>query len=1088
MLIVNVGPLQLPSRKGSGQIFPATLECQSDSEAGRTAISEVTSKTKKAAKPKTSKFSISTKSTAGVSNSEHEEVLEVDPNNGRKKRRKTDPPATKDADDNAQASSAGPNSVPPSHESQQKIPRDNKSSSSIAGVRDSKLMAESTSLKQSIIEGGGSDHTLHTPDKKQFPIPTIRNAEVSAGSVIEASGNTPNSSAASESKIKATSTGGKTTERKPSKVLRLNLKTGTIGSPPAKKSKPLGDKPEKGTLKGNRQGLNSRIVTIRYGLSSIGLKVDQILNNKKLPPPVADKVECPEITSTDPSKPLKSIHPLFLGKVAAKLSSPKKLPKQDAPDVDAQRQIGSIILGRTRPGSLDNSALPSKVKVSAFSEFGSAGKVLKFPGAVEPAWPARGMVHVRGHAQGMNEVQQQGQYAMQIRSNIKKSKYQAIEVLAKEDVVGALATDLCIGDVAKGIQEINLDQFPALPSCLRLPVKHFETGADLQRRVRREICTSLPSPNTVDTSSSEDEVRGSSSTRGRIHPALEKTYNSIATSLSAFDQGQCETQPWTHKYSPRSAAEVLQTGKAAFILKEWLQTLTVTSVETGTRNRSGSRASSVSRHSATSKPGYPGKRKRKSKKLEGFVVSSEEEDNDMDEISEPEDDPSPRGSQGLLKKTVVRAGDMGARGFKDSVRLTNAVVVSGPHGCGKTAATYAVAKELGFEVFEINSSSRRSGKDILEKVGDMTRNHLVQRSQIQSQVDPIDEDAQRISDALADDLKSGRQGTMNSFFKPKPSKIAKPKSKKPISVKEQSEATKNNFAPKVPAKHQKQSLILLEEVDILYEEDKQFWATVLNLIAQSKRPIIMTCNDESALPLQSLSLHAIIRFMPPPIDLAVDYMLLVAACEGHALRRDAVSALYESRYLDLRASLMELDFWCQFAVGDLKCGLDWYYPRWPRGSDIDTEGNVIRVVSEGSLGTGMGWLSQDFLYSHLHHLDIEEEILHEAWDGWNLDIGDWQQNLDLTAWADKTTALSTSTTDYRSSLNMYVNFSEAMSVADLCSGSAFAPSDRVCVHSRLQSLRPNFLHRFCLISLFQNCLARPEMTTSLLMSFLKPLH
>ena len=87
---------------------------------------------------------------------------------------------------------------------------------------------------------------------------------------------------------------------------------------------------------------------------------------------------------------------------------------------------------------------------------------------------------------------------------------------------------------------------------------------------------------------------------------------------------------------------------------------------------------------------------------------------------------------------------------------------------------------------------------------------------------------------------------------------------------------------------------------------------------------------------------------------------------------------------------MELNFWCQFAIGDVKGGLDWVYPR-ALGCDIDKHGNTIRVVSESTYQTGMGWLSKDFLESHTHYLDIEEETLHEAWDGRYLDVGHWHR-------------------------------------------------------------------------------------------------
>ena len=97
------------------------------------------------------------------------------------------------------------------------------------------------------------------------------------------------------------------------------------------------------------------------------------------------------------------------------------------------------------------------------------------------------------------------------------------------------------------------------------------------------------------------------------------------------------------------------------------------------------------------------------------------------------------------------------------------VVLSGPHGCGKSATIHAVAKELNFEVFEINSGARRSGKDIQDKVGDMTGNHLVnhRRAGVSMKDEPcatgIDEGDGEDA-AVQKDIDTGRQGTMTAFF------------------------------------------------------------------------------------------------------------------------------------------------------------------------------------------------------------------------------------------------------------------------------------------------------------------------------------
>ena len=47
----------------------------------------------------------------------------------------------------------------------------------------------------------------------------------------------------------------------------------------------------------------------------------------------------------------------------------------------------------------------------------------------------------------------------------------------------------------------------------------------------------------------------------------------------------------------------------------------------------------------------------------------------------------------------------------------------GPAGCGKTATVYALAEELGYNVLEVNASSRRNGKTVLSHLHEATQSH-----------------------------------------------------------------------------------------------------------------------------------------------------------------------------------------------------------------------------------------------------------------------------------------------------------------------------------------------------------------------------
>ncbi|KAL2752336.1 hypothetical protein ACRALDRAFT_212775 [Sodiomyces alcalophilus JCM 7366] len=807
----------------------------------------------------------------------------------------------------------------------------------------------------------------------------------------------------------------------PKRVLRLNPKTGTIGSPPRSRSPPRPrspaiHKPRPRKKPGPKPKPETFIVTYRLGhdresRERIVKRINSILGPTSKPA-LAKKRSRSKKATGDKESDAKSGHGLATQAEEVKAASPGETVTSNLPQLKKPRSQRQIISSST-PCSPKNKNRPI-LKRPNLPQFGMKSMGLKIPGARHPAWPWKGVVHVTDDSERPRASTVTPGFS---DMSLKKSKGRATNIPEDESIISRLRNALDIGGVLNSINTTS-DGFDPPPPGLRLPGKHFESGPKLQKRVRPELQTRLFPDNQTAESDSEDEI-GIATSR-KPHAAIARLYQSLATHLSAFDKSECEDLLWAHKYAPETADEVLQSGQEAHLLRDWLEALKVQSVDTGSSP-------------AVQKPGKKklvsgSKKKRKRAKLDGFVVSSDEESDNLDEITDPEDSAGP-------KQTVVQNGGIISRNTKESMRLSNAALISGPHGSGKTATVYAVAKELGFEIFEINASSRRSGKDVSEKVGDMTRNHLVQHHREGGRSG--DGTDTGVEDETAKEVKSGKQGSVMSFFKPKAAaKTHANATAGPEPVRKQPPKQGETDASKpTQPKAQKQSLILLEEADILYEEDKQFWATIMTLIAQSKRPFIMTCNDESLIPVESLNLYGIFRFSPPPEDLAVDLLLLIAANEGHALRRSPVKALLQSRSGDFRASLMELNYWCQLGIGDRRGGVDWFYPRWPKGCDRDENGDVVRVISEDTYLEGMGWLGRDSTARSSPGAEVE--LMSQCWSGFHIDLGDWHNTTDMAAWVGCLKKEACSAEGRIAALDLYDEFSDALSTADLYSNGRF---------------------------------------------------
>lgn len=159
--------------------------------------------------------------------------------------------------------------------------------------------------------------------------------------------------------------------------------------------------------------------------------------------------------------------------------------------------------------------------------------------------------------------------------------------------------------------------------------------------------------------------------------------------------------------------------------------------------------------------------------LADFIADDEEQEEDGSEHSYGEDGLHGADASGRTLGQEPFPSEKAEQPQLD--QLTNLILLTGPTGSGKTSTVYAVARELQWQVFEVFPGiGKRGPKDLNRYVGMVGQNHLVSR-------DPFG-------------------GNSNIFSRAKTS-----------SQSNQAHTTVQ------------QSLILIEEVDLLFSSDAGFW-------------------------------------------------------------------------------------------------------------------------------------------------------------------------------------------------------------------------------------------------------------------------
>ncbi|XP_051653244.1 ATPase family AAA domain-containing protein 5 [Manacus candei] len=287
--------------------------------------------------------------------------------------------------------------------------------------------------------------------------------------------------------------------------------------------------------------------------------------------------------------------------------------------------------------------------------------------------------------------------------------------------------------------------------------------------------------------------------------------------------------------------------------------------------------------------------------------------------------------------------------IEEETSLCNTVLITGPPGVGKTAAVYACAQELGFKIFEVNASCQRSGRQILSQLREATQSHQVDKKGVNahkpcffnscstakspkkmySPKKVISPRKPPLSPKGAGLKRNLAPKTLANYFKisskhkgsdGEVTAEEKNRGNTQNSLEEKKDAQTKSISKEEGGEHNRKSatsLILFEEVDIIFDEDAGFLSAIKAFMATAKRPVILTTNDPTFSLMFDGSFEEI-NFRTPSLVNATSY--LQTLCLAENLRADGkdLAALLTTNNCDIRKCVLYLQFWVRSGGGCLK--------------------------------------------------------------------------------------------------------------------------------------------------------------------------
>ncbi|CAL4913667.1 unnamed protein product [Urochloa decumbens] len=238
----------------------------------------------------------------------------------------------------------------------------------------------------------------------------------------------------------------------------------------------------------------------------------------------------------------------------------------------------------------------------------------------------------------------------------------------------------------------------------------------------------------------------------------------------------------------------------------------------------------------------------------------------------------------------------------DTSDCENVLLITGPVGCGKSAAVFACAREQGFNVIEVNTSDMRNGAYVRQKFEEATKSHGLEKWSQEEVINPLRDDSLDPDTGTPD--RTEHQQTM---FCDTTTRVV-------IDCDQQKSPLGCYSGSKVSDEASKQvvnkTLILFEDVDTVFDEDRGFISTILKMAETTKWPIILTSNRKDP-SLPNLLDQLVLDFKYPPTSELLSHVTMICKSEGLYITVPQLKHVVDICLGDIRRTVMLLQFWYQ---------------------------------------------------------------------------------------------------------------------------------------------------------------------------------